>query len=361
MRTNDPRAGQAGFTLIELLTAMGMTLIVSGAIYGLMVSSQNAFVREPALSDRQQNVRMGMEMITQDILAAGAGMDGFVQAFTPALNATGQPGSLGPVGTNSDVLEIMSNTDTCPAQTIGNNFSKGGGIDIDLLVAPPACFPGAPQGFFVYVGGPGGPGTLAPKPPGLLYAFCTVGPRCTNAVTFPANAYNPAAAALCPAGGGNGGDCVTMQPIQLAAYEIFPDPTDGVMSLWRNDHGHLDPSCPACAPGAAGSRWQLVARGIDDLRVSYQDQSVVAAGPVLATPRTIVAGDFTTIVEQVRVTLVGATTMTGTTAGPVQRQPLQGATLPAGGPGPAAIRGQLVMNIAPRAGLVAVSHGAFWQ
>jgi prepilin-type N-terminal cleavage/methylation domain-containing protein len=372
MRTNAPRASQSGFSLIELLTAMGITLIVSGAIYGLMVSSQNAFIREPALSDRQQNVRMGMEMITQDVLAAGAGMDAFVQAFTPALNGTGQLGSTGPGGVvpnpvwgspNSDVLEIMSNTGTCPAQTVGNNFSKSPTVpDIDLLAAPPACFPLAPQSFFVYVGGPGGPGTLAPKPPGLLYATCTPGPKCNGGlgIQFPANNYNPAPAGLCPAGGSNAGDCVTMQPIQLAAYEIFPDPTDGVMSLWRNDHGRLDPGCPACAPGTVNpaNRWTLVARGIDDLRVRFQDGTVV--GPTLATPQTIAQGVYTTIVQQVQVTLVGATTMTGPQpiAGAPGRTPLQGATVPAGGPQVLAIRGQLVLNIAPRAGLVAASHGA---
>ena len=54
-----PTRDQAGFSLIELMVAMVVTLIVTGAIYGLLAGGQSAFRREPQLADRQQNTRRG--------------------------------------------------------------------------------------------------------------------------------------------------------------------------------------------------------------------------------------------------------------------------------------------------------------
>ena len=71
MSTADTR--QAGFSMIELLVAMVMTLIVSGAIFGLLTGGQNAFRREPELTDRQQNIRIAMDLIKRDVAGAGAG------------------------------------------------------------------------------------------------------------------------------------------------------------------------------------------------------------------------------------------------------------------------------------------------
>ena len=48
---------QRGFSLVELMVAMTVTLIVSGAIYGLLTSGSSAFRREPEVADRQQNIR----------------------------------------------------------------------------------------------------------------------------------------------------------------------------------------------------------------------------------------------------------------------------------------------------------------
>ena len=66
-RPSAPRAsGEAGFSLPELLVAMVITTSISGAIFGLMTSGQGQFRREPALVDRQDNIRIAMDMIAQD-------------------------------------------------------------------------------------------------------------------------------------------------------------------------------------------------------------------------------------------------------------------------------------------------------
>jgi prepilin-type N-terminal cleavage/methylation domain-containing protein len=364
------RTREAGFTLIELMTAMAITLVVAGAIWGLITSSQNSFTREPAISDRQQNARTAVDLITGDVFTAGTGMDAFVQSFTPGLNGTGAPGALYDAtntalwGTpNSDVLEIMSNPGNCPTMTV-IGFSNNG-ANIDLFVAPPPCFH---MPAFVYVGGPAGPATNSPGyPPGLLYGFCPTG-GCDGHTIFQhgqAPNYNPPASSLCPTGGSASGDCVTMTIIDFSAWAICPDPSDGVMSLWRNNHGHLDPSCTAgagCACGAnppdPANNWRLVARGIDDLRVRYQDGTVTA--PTLATPATIATGNFATIVQQVQVTLSSETT----TPKPGQANNLQGATCAASDttatyPCPTlALRGAVQANVSPRAGLIAASQAS---
>ena len=47
-------SGQSGFSLIELIIAMAVTLAVTGAVYGLMSGGNNAFRREPELTERQR-------------------------------------------------------------------------------------------------------------------------------------------------------------------------------------------------------------------------------------------------------------------------------------------------------------------
>src|SRR5207245_4605165 len=66
-RAVDPQATERGFSLLELLVAMVVTLIVTGAIYGLLASGQTAFRREPLLTERQQNIRAAMEMMQADV------------------------------------------------------------------------------------------------------------------------------------------------------------------------------------------------------------------------------------------------------------------------------------------------------
>ena len=73
---------ERGFSMVELMVAMTITLIVSGAIYGLLTSGSTAFRREPELADRQQNIRVAMDLISRDVYNAGASLPTFSQVFT---------------------------------------------------------------------------------------------------------------------------------------------------------------------------------------------------------------------------------------------------------------------------------------
>ena len=59
----ESRPSQSGFSLVELMIAMLVTMIISGAIFGLLSGGNTAFRREPELSDRQQNIRVAMDLI----------------------------------------------------------------------------------------------------------------------------------------------------------------------------------------------------------------------------------------------------------------------------------------------------------
>ena len=98
MATGNPVRRERGFSLIELMVAMVATLIISGAVMQLVGAGKGAFRREPEVSDRQQNIRMAMSMIQQDVQSAGLGLPPFAQAFTDGLNNLGPSGAFGCLG-----------------------------------------------------------------------------------------------------------------------------------------------------------------------------------------------------------------------------------------------------------------------
>src|SRR5262245_57302726 len=148
MATNaDARQGQGGFSLVELMIALVVTLVVSGAIYGLIASGQSAFKRDPEISDRQQNVRVAMAMIQRDLVEGGSGMVGNTQVFSQNLadwSATKNKPS-GAAQAYGDALEIFQASSTCPlTQVTGVN-------GVNLTFMPPGAPSCLPNNSFVLV------------------------------------------------------------------------------------------------------------------------------------------------------------------------------------------------------------------
>jgi len=342
---------EAGFSLIELMVAMTVTLIVSGAIYGLISGAKNAFRREPELSDRQQNTRIAMAMIEQDIQAAGIGLPTFVQAFAPGLDGAGPNGE--------DSLEIIVGVPGCPATDICSGGLAAPNVVVDTNLGLPTCF-GLPPGGGATLGaaiyGTGATGDYVVGP--ILNNDNPGGGACGN----PANTYgvqvslegNVGAAgwrrfgaATAPAG-----MPTSIVPVQVVRYTIATDPNDptnpndvNFRHLWRSATGArsvADWNAVDDFPGEAppGPTWQLVARGINDLQVTYVDGDGQFDQPQVFA--TVTNWDF--IVRQVNVTLssrVAQANISGFT-GTNMADPNQ-------------IRlGQLVSQIAPRAGLIAL-------
>ena len=101
---NEIKGGDSrGFTLIEVLVSMAITVIVMGAVFGLLTQGQKSFQREPQIADLQQSARSALEMVSRDVLQAGASLPPEFPSFTPKV----LDGSVGDQGAGPDVLEIV--------------------------------------------------------------------------------------------------------------------------------------------------------------------------------------------------------------------------------------------------------------
>ena len=60
---------------------------------------------EPELADRQQQIRVAMNLIAEDILRAGQSMPVFMQVFREGLDGVGP---MGATGTNADEIEMVT-------------------------------------------------------------------------------------------------------------------------------------------------------------------------------------------------------------------------------------------------------------
>jgi hypothetical protein len=342
--------------LVELLVAMMITLIVSGAIFGLLTAGQNAFRREPELAELQQNIRMGMDMITRDIVAAGSGMRTDAQVFTrvdyPANTSLNNPpaGSVPSVlvpGEQADFLEIMVNDPTCPTLT---TTCGAPGANIPTSEPLPACLSNAT---LAYVYGPTGsapnkvPAAAGYGGQGVLYLTPgAAAGTCGGSMNAPGASWrNQGAGFPCAA---SGTKCDYVSRVTIARYQIAPDPDDPTApALWRSTTGTSDAldgvnnNVPPTPP------WQVVARGIEDLQVKYQ--TTAGAGWV-DSPPVVSTIDPTTWVREVQVTLSARSTA----------QNLTGQTTSAVGN---AVRTQLVSVVSPRAALLNldVLPGNLWK
>jgi prepilin-type N-terminal cleavage/methylation domain-containing protein len=363
-----PRARAAGFSLVELMIAITITLIVSGAIYGLLASGSNAFRREPEVADRQQNARVAMDLIARDVFNAGSALPAFSQAFTVR-----DPAGIGDCGDGldgcgttfgimsadkPDVLELLSADEQCPFQTVcctsASCPTPGVAGQFVTRERVPACMglpglallttvSGTPtkDWFVIQPASATATGAQTCQPGGAATnGSLTLGPSLPGWPPLVApEAPNPAQPPATPA--------VYVYRARIVRYRIAPslDPGDAAPALWRSENGvyQTDGSLGvAPEPGTAGfpgasSPWQVVARGIEDLQIQY---FAGAAGPWADAPPVVTSGTYDSLVRQVRIRLsarAAAANLSGEQ------------NVAAGGTGPRAVRGQLSTVVTPRA------------
>lgn len=378
----------AGFSLIELMIAMVVTLVVTGAIYGLLAGGQTAFRREPLLVERQQNIRIAMDMIVRDMEGAGLGMHKQTQVFSVGLDdwnlsrsplspmTAAERSNLGLGGTpgsaRADSLEVLTYDGDCPPLMVdsldANNLTIRGGL--------PSCLPvTASRGQLVYVSGGGGPASKAAgaPQPGVLYAFAGADPARLYPVAGSgggSSELNPDASDACAGGSDPGaGTCAWAAKMLMVRYQIAPENPERALDalrnppcLWRSDSGlfHYDGTKGAGPDGPEGDSgannpWQLVARGIDDLQVQYQTGAEWPGSPTtwLDEPPAIgtVAPFEPRMVHRVRITLSGYAVGTG----------VGGETQGGIAADPGRRRGQLTTIVVPRATLTALHDANQWR
>jgi prepilin-type N-terminal cleavage/methylation domain-containing protein len=376
------RQNERGFSFIELMIAMTVTLIVSGAIYGLLASGGNAFRREPEVADRQQNIRIAMDLIARDVFNAGAALPTYSQVFTltdpgggacsggaEGLNGCGVMGTMGPDAAaarapgdsgdsleNTDVLEVVTTDEQCPLLSVCNATTPG---TIGLFItreSVPACLrlPGfalLTDGTTAFVVQPAQAVTGGAAP-------CTNGGSAANgnlrlnvlpdAFRVPATALAAASTTAWPP---VSTPAVYLYGGRVVRYRIAPssDSTETAPALWRSETGRYSTGGVIVSePGDGdfpqeGSPWELVARGIEDLQIEYRPgDDLWHNRPPLST-----TGDWNSLVRQVRITLSARTSAAN----------IQGQTT-AGGGAPEAVRGQLSTTVTPRAAFNELQMGS---
>ena len=84
--------GEKGFTLSELLVAMTLGLIMLAGVYSFYATSMPVYVLQDQLLETQQNLRIGLELLVEDIQrAGGAGIPAAVAVS--ATNSSTSPDS----------------------------------------------------------------------------------------------------------------------------------------------------------------------------------------------------------------------------------------------------------------------------
>jgi hypothetical protein len=138
---------------------------------------------------------------------------------------------------------------------------------------------------------------------------------------------------------------VFLYPARIVRYQIGPSADDTLPALWRSETGlYTAAGAAAPAPGGAGSPWELVARGIEDLQIEYRFGVPAPAWANRPPPST--TDDWSSLVREVRISLsarAGAPNLQGQTNAPNA---------------PAAVRGQLVTVVAPRAAFNELQMGS---
>ena len=333
----------SGFSLVELIIAMLVTLIVSGAIFGLLSGGNTAFRREPELSERQQQIRVAMDLIQRDIANAGMQMSDWVQAFTMGDGAQGAPapplnslGPMGPNGVNSDFLQIFGNTGECPEVHAEEDPT---GVVIRAIEIFPNCYRLPTLVMLVGVPPDADPpysvGVACPRGGGAGGGNCGA-EACANFPPGQAPNYNLPGGAQIPK------PLDIMLPVQVVRYEIRID-ADGVPNLWRSPTGNISAlgGGNVCgADGGVNDGWQLVAKGVEDMQIRY----LMADGTEADTPAKVEEGNYGTLVKEVRVTLTARS----------EAANLAGGRNGTNAPDPK-VRGSMTSKTTPRAALFALS------
>ncbi|MGH7208180.1 MAG: PilW family protein [Nitrospiraceae bacterium] len=97
---------ERGFTLIELMAALIVALVIVGAGFTALTTSDKASRVNDLVAETQQNVRIGMELISRDVKTAGFGMmTGAVGTCANAINP--QDNNTGGADTGPDAVALV--------------------------------------------------------------------------------------------------------------------------------------------------------------------------------------------------------------------------------------------------------------
>jgi prepilin-type N-terminal cleavage/methylation domain-containing protein len=130
---------ERGFTLIELLTALGIFLLITGAAFTLLSSSQQRYQTESQVLNSFQEARLGLDQMVRDINDAGFPPPTFINSDPTKVTST--PFAWSPGYPNNPCQIGTAGGGTC---TTAMDFAPG---DFDIIIETepnpqdPACAP----------------------------------------------------------------------------------------------------------------------------------------------------------------------------------------------------------------------------
>jgi type II secretory pathway pseudopilin PulG len=327
----DARRRESGFSLIELLIAMVVTLIIGGAVVALLLAANNAFRREPEVTERQQNIRVAMDMIMRDVANAGSGAPTFVQTFTQGLNGpTDAPENK--FGGKTDELEIVSNPGGFDSATVCADPGNGNAGIVRLWDVETDIQEGETIMILMTDGTYSVREVTDKKDDGSSEDACTGHGKHERLNT---------AGKLCEPPGTATAGCHAYAVLRVAQVRYRIRMEDTVPVLQR----------------VTGANVQVIARGIEDMQVSYLRASAMTGTQAEPEPDSttglptgftdepvaVAKDDFTTLTTEVRVSLWARS----------EARNVQG--MAAVGDAEARLRGQLISRGSPRSALLALS------
>jgi prepilin-type N-terminal cleavage/methylation domain-containing protein len=151
MNPAGPQKLERGFTLVEMLAALGVFLLVTGAAFTLLTSSQQRYQTETQLTNSFQEARLGLDQMVRDINDAGFPPPSFLAPATPNLSTSSPFGWSPGYTVPTPCLIGTAGGGTCATPT-----------DFDLIIETnptpqdPTCAPNCVQWIRYQLGGPNG-------------------------------------------------------------------------------------------------------------------------------------------------------------------------------------------------------------
>lgn len=294
-------ASEHGFTMTEVLIAVVLTTIVMSSVFALLFKGQEAFRREPEVSEVNTNARSGMEAIARDLVLAGNG--GAMTTAVLWVNGSGN---------NPDGITILYADPDVPTSRpvacgVCGSMDQSSTVTLDpstldpLQADPATAYDDGMILFALERSDCNGDGQVGIYPLQLTAApTCPGGAACT-ALTI---TYSSVSGLSLPSGFNSNvqPDCALVGRFRAVQYRVNPPPPTASPSLERRDL-------------ALGEAWNPLSRNIENLQLQY---AVGSAGNFVDAPPVPNPADPETWVTRVRVMTAGrsqSTNLQGASAG----------------------------------------------
>jgi prepilin-type N-terminal cleavage/methylation domain-containing protein len=151
MNLNPRDERQRGFTLVELLVALGIFLVITGAAFTLLGTSQKRYQTESQVLTSFQEARLGLDQIVRDVNDAGYPPHTFFVTGSPQ-NSASSPFAWSPSYPTTSCQIATGGGGNCTTATAGD--TAPGDFDIIIETNPnpqdPSCLPNCPVQWIRY-------------------------------------------------------------------------------------------------------------------------------------------------------------------------------------------------------------------